>query len=269
MPGGLPVVLGRPFKVAAFIRAVVLLGILLGIVIVILFSSNTRQSPLLNPLFEEWGGAKGSQWGESRLSDHWLFRWVPEDVTAMGIFGVCLLFFLGSLCFYLVWLLCCILPDCCLWPCWRTPPQHEQTSIKQQVVRDVLQTCCREDLQYVHDAPRKIAAIKKVDWPWQGGGLWTHVALMMLDVGLDINTVFTFLSGQHYWFAAVMTFLVVRSTLKQLSILSPWHLSKALAFASVRCIRAWQLLHLHSISRERVAATWCLKLEFQLSAPSI
>ena len=73
----------------------------------------------------------------------------------------------------------------------------------------------------------KVKPVVAFAWPWRGGGLYGSVALLVLDVALDINTVFAFLAAKHYMFAAVMIFVVARSGIKQLLALPPWRLWQA------------------------------------------
>ena len=70
------------------------------------------------------------------------------------------------------------------------------------------------------------------------------MAVWLLDVGLDVNTVFTFLVAKHYIFAAVTAFVVVRSTLKQVMVLNPWSLREARFYP-------WQVPEYHeNLSRQ-------------------
>lgn len=84
------------------------------------------------------------------------------------------------------------------------------------------------------DHPRiKVQPVSAWAWPWQAPGLYQSVALMLLDVGLDANTIGIFLFSQDYFSALVMTFVVTRSCFKQMCLIPPWRLREAMK-ASVR-----------------------------------
>ncbi|CAE7156283.1 unnamed protein product [Symbiodinium necroappetens] len=84
------------------------------------------------------------------------------------------------------------------------------------------------------DHPRiKVQPVSALAWPWQAPGLYQSVALMLLDVGLDANTIGIFLYSQDYFFALVMSFVVTRSCFKQMCLIPPWRLREAMK-ASVR-----------------------------------
>ena len=184
---------------------------------------------LLNPLFTEWYIHRFHVWKSSSLEDHWLFQWAT-DINGAQLFARGTLVFFCVICLYLTGLVFIILYNgvqvffswiCCK----RLHARHmpEQDSDKQRAVRALLEKA-KSEFAEVHE---KIKPIVALTWPWRGGGLWQHVALLLLDVALDINTVFTFLLSRQFVFAALTTFLVARSGLKQLSVLTPWHLRQA------------------------------------------
>ena len=179
----------------------------------------------MNPLFKKWKEQKFFQWQRSELGDHWLLHWAP-DVDASTVFFWTTYTIWALLGLYLA---CLLSANLCTavwylhgWICEDYTRQHKLPAIQdeQDAVRDLLEKSKEE-------FPSNIKPIVVLTWPWRGGGLLQSLALLLLDVGLDVNTIFTFLVDGRFWFAAVTTFLVIRSMLKQLSILPVWHLRKA------------------------------------------
>ncbi|CAE7028516.1 unnamed protein product, partial [Symbiodinium sp. CCMP2456] len=194
----------------------------------------------LNPLFAEWGENKlGFVWNDfdNRLDTHWMFSWAPP-LYALDIFGILCGFYLLLVTLYTG---CLLLEVCgtafCGPPATFVDPEHR--TAKTQAVKDLLQMKTPEEFGQVNT---KIMPTVAFSWPWKGGGLYFGVALLVLDVVLDANTVFTFLASKHYFFAAVMTFVVARSGLKQLRVLPPWRLRQALKASTERGIIRQDLL---------------------------
>ena len=217
------------FQVIGVLRATVLLGI----AAVVVSENNFQDSEVLpswignmmNPLHEKWGQWKFLQWSESQLRDHWFFQWAP-DVDGATIFLLISRAIVGLVGLYLA---CLLLVNLCNvvrflhgWVCGDgMRPRHSPASRhKQDAVLDLLE-------KSKEDFPTNIRPIVVLTWPWRGGGLLQQVVLLLLDIGLDVNTIFTFLVARQFWFAAVTTFLVVRSMLKELLILPAWRLRKA------------------------------------------
>ena len=187
---------------------------------------------MLNPLYSKWYTLTLDGWRESRLHDHWLFQWAP-DITGFDLFALVRDLLLGLVLLYMVSLLCMAVLRCMLH--WidgcgdrpqSMPDSDTMNRLRQQVVQGLLKTP-RDKFPDATDVHGKIEPVMALTWPWRGGGLLQRVALLLLDVGLDINTVFTFLAAQQYVLAAMTVFLMVRSCLKQLLILAPWRLREA------------------------------------------
>ena len=182
---------------------------------------------MVNPLYDDWFRITLGMWRESQLRDHWFFRhWAP-DVSARDLFILIRDVLLGMIVFHLALLLFLALRSCAHVFLARIVlgsgrPQQMPASgcEKRQMVRDLLEKPKDE----FGNVSRKIKPVVALNWPWRGGGLWQAVALLLLDVGLDINTIFTFLATKQYAIAALTSFLVVRSALKQLIALPPWRL---------------------------------------------
>ena len=192
----------------------------------------------MNPLLAEWDLVMVDKWRSSLLSDHWLFDWAP-DVNAFDMFWWMRGIFLGMVPVYWALLFFLVLCSCAKLVHDRIAggsPRHMPAGgcEKRQMLRDLLEKP-KEEFGMVS---RKIKPVLALNWPWRGGGLWQAVAFLLLDVGLDINTIFTFLATKQYAIAAVMSFLVVRSALKQLIALPPWRLRQdcLAALHSLTCL---------------------------------
>ncbi|CAE7290232.1 Ank2 [Symbiodinium sp. CCMP2592] len=184
-------------------------------------------------------GLVGYVWGDfdNTLNNHWMFSWAPP-LQAGSIFLILCGFYLLLVLLYTQ----CLIVQVC-GTIFLGPPASfidpEHTQAKTQAVKDLLQTQTPEEFGQVNT---KIMPTVAFSWPWKGGGLYFGVALLVLDVVLDVNTIFTFLASKHYFFAAVMTFVVARSGLKQLRVLPPWHLRQAIKASTERGIMRQDLL---------------------------
>ena len=178
---------------------------------------------LLNPALEDWSQHKFNVWDGSQLRQHWLFQWAPEGVSAIGLFDLARHSYLGLLGFYLLCLLSAVLSSCVPSLRARIRKRRVPEDVKRWAVEELLQSTRPRDFCTVHKSLRPVLGFS---WPWRAG-LWQGLALLVLDVGLDINTIFALLVTKHHLFAAVISFLVARSVLKQLSALPPWRLREA------------------------------------------
>ena len=197
---------------------------------------------VVNPILFEWTSAKGDVWTNSKLADDWLFRWAPPDITAADIFTTVIYRVLpGLLILYSTCLLCALLANCVqlLVPAigcvQHRLPWLDVTIRKQraQAKRTRAQQAIEELLQKqplpsrFRDVDPSLRPVVLLAWPWQGGGLLQTLALLILDIGLDVKTLSDVLSAKHYAFASVTAFIVTRSALKQLAVLPPWNLRQA------------------------------------------
>ncbi|CAE7576870.1 ANKRD44 [Symbiodinium natans] len=114
----------------------------------------------------------------------------------------------------------------------------------------------------------KIKPVVGFGWPWRDPGIYPRVGLVLLDIVLDINTVTTFLSDQRFVFAGVMAFVITRSLVKQMCILRPWHLRKAINASIQRGIMQQDLLDflMEEKGSEAIGAAWLTAWSLFLSA---
>ena len=197
----------------------------------------------VNPIMSEWSTSKfNNGWNDSKLADDWLFGWAPPYITAAGIsLMVFYLLLPGFLVLYSTCLLCSLLASCvqrlvsvvgCVqrrlpWLDVNIRKQRAQAkrTRAQQAIEELLQ---KQPLpSRFRDVDPSLRSVVLLAWPWQGGGLLQTVALLILDIGLDIKTLTDMLSAKHYAFASVTAFIVTRSALKQLAVLPPWNLRQA------------------------------------------
>ena len=180
------------------------------------------RSSLVNPMMRRLWLKTDRVWFNSFLNEHWLFHWAPP-VRALLLVYLWACVTLGLLCLYFLCLLCA---GCRKVACGRgeqAQSSGSQDREKGQFLRVLLRTPSKE-FSTLSPSVKPVAAFA---WPWQGGGLWFEVAMLVLDVALDVNTIYTFLAAQDYLFAAVMTFVVSWSGMKQLIALPPWRLRQA------------------------------------------
>ncbi|CAE7431500.1 unnamed protein product [Symbiodinium natans] len=220
-------------QVAGFLRTLILTCLCGGVYFsafgdAYLFSIHSTvgasDSMLLNPALVDWSQQKFNAWDGRWLRQHWLFQWAPEGVSAIGLFDLARHSYLGLLGFYLLCLLCAVLCSCVPSLRARIRKRRVPEDVKRWAVKELLRSTRPQDFCTVHKSLRPVVGFS---WPWRAG-LWQGLALLVLDVGLDINTIFTLLVTKHHLFAAVMSFLVARSVLKQLSALPPWRLREAI-----------------------------------------
>jgi len=102
---------------------------------------------------------------------------------------------------------------CCGGVTSSTPSRHEL----EDAVRQVLQK-----------PPEEFGEVHKGIKPTTACSLYQSVAMQLLDIAFDFNTVLSFLLDRNYVFAAVMTFFVVRSITKQFYVLPFCHFREAL-----------------------------------------
>ncbi|CAE7810951.1 unnamed protein product [Symbiodinium sp. CCMP2592] len=210
---------GAAAQVIALLRTALFLGILVNVHVVsdaavsygygddfASMPSIAWMQNLINPSYEDWYRSKLRLWHESRLHDHWLFEG-GSQISAATLYQSLEQVGAWLLVLYLACLLCAVMCRCVqLLLKQRAGSGATHDGLKQLAVRELLKT------------PKD-----KI----QGGGLWPSVAVWLLDVGLDVNTIFTFLMAKQYVFAAVTAFVVVRSTFKQVLVLAPWNLPEA------------------------------------------
>ncbi|CAE7225892.1 unnamed protein product, partial [Symbiodinium necroappetens] len=215
----------------AFARTAILIGIFLFMTMVL------GGGWAINPLFMDW--YLYSDVAHSWLSDHLLFRWCP-DVTGDELAILLRNVAIASAGLYMLCLLGAILFRCAQYAqcfpvrmaCRRYtgPSRSEQLTMANNLLLKE-----KAEFNPAHlDHPRiKVQPVSAWAWPWQAPGLYQSVALMLLDVGLDANTIGLFLFSQDYFSALVMTFVVARSCFKQMCLIPPWRLREAMK-ASVR-----------------------------------
>ena len=219
--------------VAALVRALVLEGLHLVAVFYLWALPGVDHqmlegllSPGLNQNLLELGSRVHNVWKDTHnsLQSHWLFQWAGpvtpfefwefDNHSAMAC--VFLLVFLLSL--HLVGgLLRFCLP--------RTSQNWQSCGGKAQVVD--MQQAATELLKLQPGQFAEVSqGIKPVrGFSWLGGGLYVKLLVMLLDVGLDINTILVFLSGKQYVVAGLVAFVIARIT--QMYILKPWNLLQA------------------------------------------
>ncbi|CAE7647971.1 unnamed protein product [Symbiodinium sp. CCMP2592] len=220
---------GFPSQVIALLRTSVLMGIV-HFLTAIALQVQAIHGTIINPFHAEWrlhrfGGGHWAPWvGDYQIWGLW-DNSSFGPISAAELF-MCLYFFsLVVVLSYVVWLALVVVMGCAKrLPGGRGDPEPEDLQeVALQAVKDLLEQSPEQFVE-VHS---KIKPVVALAWPWQGGGLWLSVAVVMLDVGLDVNTVGTFLLSRDYFFAAVLIFIVVRSTLKQLCVLPLWRLRQA------------------------------------------
>ena len=192
---------------------------------------------MLHPLLRTWSERKVGLLEKSWLNEHWLFSWAPA-VSALDIFNT-----LRDICIWLViiywaFLLCGVLTNSLrrAFCKGRATFLWEAAGLeleKQKAVQALLQ----EPPEKFCEVDKRIKPLTAFAWPWQGAGLYQEVALHSLDIALHVNTIFSFLLLHQYFFASIMTFVVVRSVVKQFCVLTPAH------FRQERCLqsRMWHI----------------------------
>ena len=185
-------------------------------------------TPVLNPNLHEVGTRVEHVWTDpdNSLQSHWLFQWAGP-VTAREIWQfddntsflcVFLLVFLLSLSLVGGLLRFCLPRTSQKWQSCRV---NAQVADMQQATTELLK---RQPGQFTEVSQ----GIKPVQgFSWLGGGLYIKLLFMLLDVGLDINTVLVFLAGEQYTVAGLVAFVIARSVLTQTYILKPWNLLQA------------------------------------------
>ena len=229
-------------QAAALLRTVALSGFFVATFVAYsaLFGDLAVAEPLkwlgenaVNPIIFEWAASKYSDgWRNSKLADDWLFGWAPPHITAVDIYTTVLYLLLpGFLILYSTCLVCALLANCVQhrlpWLDVNIRQQRAQAkrTRAQQAIEELLQ---KQPLpSRFRDVDPSLRPIVLLAWPWQGGGLLQTLALLILDIGLDIKTLSDMLSAKHYAFASVTAFIVARSALKQLAVLPPWNLRQA------------------------------------------
>ncbi|CAE7598569.1 unnamed protein product [Symbiodinium sp. CCMP2456] len=210
-------------KVAALIRTTALFGIFCFLYgglywkMVIPESVISAFSWMLDPSVVAWEDRKVRLLRNSKLNEHWLFPWAPP-ITALEIFRTVRDVCIGLVVVYWVILLCMVLFKCfrrclCRSITSPTPSRHEL----EDAVRQVLQK-----------PPDEFGEVHKGIKPTTSCSLYKSVAMQLLDIAFDFNTVLSFLLDRNYLFAAVMTFFVVRSITKQFYVLPFCHFREAL-----------------------------------------
>ena len=149
---------------------------------------------IVNPLFADWNKTMFRTWQESQLRDHWFFQsWAP-DVSAVDLFFLIRDILLAMIVFHLVLLLFFTLRSCAhlflarsVLGCGLPHQMPASGREKRQMVCDLLEKP-KEEFGMVSS---KIKPVVSLTWPWRGGGLWQAVALLLLDVGLDMLLLMT------------------------------------------------------------------------------
>ena len=184
---------------------------------------------LAGPDFATWFAQKHlTLWRESNLQDD--IPWAPS-MMAHEIFEV-----LNGLADYGPWLYGFCLLVAIL---HSFGTRHARTAticcgdLGQSITRQAreiqlaVQALLQKEVGEFHEVNPKIKPVVGWGWPWQDVGIYPRVALMLLDMALDINTVVAFFSEGSTGFAGIMAFVVARSILNQMRILRPWNLQKA------------------------------------------
>ncbi|CAE7301495.1 RIPK4 [Symbiodinium sp. CCMP2592] len=235
---------GFPSQVIALLRTSVLMGIV-HFLTAIAKQGQAIHGRIINPFhaelrFHRLGGGHWAPWlGDYQVWGLWDNSFFGP-ISAAELF-MCLHFFsLVVVLSYVVWLALLVVMGCTepLRAGRGDPEPEDLQEAALQAVKDLLEQSPEQFVE-VHS---KIKPVVALAWPWQGGGLWMSVAVLMLDVGLDINTVGTFLLSRDYFFAALLTFIVVRSTLKQLCVLPLWRLRQAVTASAKRGIPRQDIL---------------------------
>ena len=214
-------------RLVALLRTLTLLGILSSLAFRILPQTSSVLTQLAwNPGLAEWRTRKVYVWESDYLNEHWMFSWAPE-IEAVSLFELLISLTVAIVALYLLICVLWTLLGCVQRACGSSQPDGDPESLlaeRSRAVQDLLGTRSAAEIRQVNGKVKPVVAFA---WPWRGGGLYGSVALLVLDVALDINTVFAFLAAKHYMFAAVMIFVVARSGIKQLLALPPWRLWQA------------------------------------------
>ena len=211
-------------QVAGLCRTMALSGVWFAI------AHNASQLPLpiVNPDFQDFESKKYAAWRYSHLHHHWMFPWASKTITAANIFDVATTLCPAVIILYSVCLFCASLQHLVplsavqRLPAWlkvNKANRHERQKLRDRLLKE-------KTLPDEVDGRLKPVVLLRPP-PWEGRALLPAMALLVLDVGLDFKTLLDFLVARHYLFAAVMTFIVIRSTLKQFTILAPWKLRQA------------------------------------------
>ena len=180
-------------------------------------------SLLFNPSLDEWGSERyGSLWEDTSMSlqnDQFLFWLGP--VTAQELFDNVIvptgMTLAATRAAYLVgaiaWAVCHRLMG------WKGESCRSGMPSREETARAVSELLKSEPAQFreVHSAIKPVRACT----------LYLTVAWILVDVGLDTNTVLIFASKRQYLFASLMTFVASRSMIRQICFLKPWHLLQA------------------------------------------
>ena len=219
---------------------------------------------LVDPEFATWVVQKPwGIWAETNLQD--TFPWAPS-VTASDMYET-LARVIGD---YLPWLY----GSCLLLAILHSLGRRHATrcrgvlgSMEQHDAQLACQDILRKKSEEFCTVNAKIKPVVGFGWPWRDAGIYPRVGLVLLDIALDINTVITFLSDQRFVFAGVMTFVITRSLLKQMCILRPWHLRKAINASIQRGIMQQDLLDflMEEKGSEAIGAAWLTAWSIYLS----
>ena len=209
----------------AFARTAILIGIFLFMIMVL------GGGWAINPLFMDWNRYSDPRHGG--LLDLILLACCPDvsgdelaillrnvAIASAGLYMLCLL---GAILFRCAQYAQC-LPVRMACRRYTGPSRSEQLTMSKNLLLKEKAEFNPANL----DHPRiKVQPVSAWAWPCQAPGLYQSVALMLLDVGLDANTIGTFLFSQDYFSALVMTFVVTRSCFKQMCLIPPWRLREA------------------------------------------
>ncbi|CAE7413397.1 unnamed protein product [Symbiodinium natans] len=235
-----PTTKGPVPQVAGLCRTMALSGVWFAI------AHNASQLPLpiVNPDFQDFESKKYAAWRYSHLHHHWMFPWASKTITAANIFDVATTLCPAVIILYSVCLFCASLQHLVplsavqRLPAWlkvNKANRHERQKLRDRLLKE-------KTLPDEVDGRLKPVVLLRPP-PWEGRALLPAMALLVLDVGLDFKTLLDFLVARHYLFAAVMTFIVIRSTLKQFTILAPWKLRQAIKASRARGLLREDLLH--------------------------
>ncbi|CAE7730766.1 RIPK4 [Symbiodinium sp. KB8] len=217
-------------RVVALLRTTILLGMILAMPFLISIGAtdaayeslaSSLRNPLLIALIEEVVMRRNN-------------RESAGAVSAAEITAVLLLLTVGAVGLYYICLLGAVLMGCTKSLSSHTSDRKGAADSQQRAMEQAVQELLQKEPRQFREVRANIVPVSAFPWPpWRGQGLVVSVTLILLDVALDINTALTFLASEHYGFAAVMTFVVARSTLKQMCIIPPWRLPEAVR-ASIR-----------------------------------
>ena len=215
-------------RLVALLRTLALLGIQYTTFFLPILNPQTSSvlTQLEGPGILELETHKFSVWSSDYLNEHWMFSWAPQ-ISASSLYFLVIILTVAIVALYLLICVLWTLVGCVQRACGSSQPDGDPESLlaeRSRAVQDLLGTRSAAEIRQVNGKVKPVVAFA---WPCRGGGLYGSVALLVLDVALDINTVFAFLAAKHYMFAAVMIFVVVRSGIKQLLALPPWRLWQA------------------------------------------